>query len=132
MSVDQATDHHRVVDDQHPDRVGAGHAATSPSSASFSAMTSSVNGLITYSWAPAASARDDLRLLALGGHHHQRDVAHVGRARTAWMNVSPSITGMFQSTRMTSGFVPASSSAEGLLTVPGLGDVEAEAAQQTG
>src|SRR5215218_777099 len=41
---------------------------------------------------------DDLPVLALGGDHHQRDARQAGLARTCVTKVSPSITGIFQST----------------------------------
>jgi hypothetical protein len=59
---DEAADHHGVVDDEHPHplgrrHAGVAHAVTSPSSASFSAMASSLNGLMTYSWRRPRAAR---------------------------------------------------------------------------
>ena len=72
-------------------------------------MTSSLKGLMTYSCAPAASART-MFACSLSVVTIMSDMSrNSSRARTLLMNVRPSITGMFQSTSATSGRRPASS-----------------------
>ena len=71
-------------------------------------MASAVNGLMTYSWAPAARARtiwvcslSEVTIMSVIDRQ-------AGLARTAETNCSPSITGMFQSTQARSGSQPPS------------------------
>ena len=113
-----------------------GHRTTScgsrPSSASLSRIASAVNGLITYSWAPAARARTIWRVLALGGDHHDVTLRQAGLARTAETNCSPSITGMFQSTQTRSGTQPVVEHVEALAAVAGRLDLVAEALEDPG
>src|SRR5918998_3980157 len=71
-------------------------------------MASAVNGLMTYSWAPAASAftiwvcsLSEVTIMIV-------TCRQAGLERTAETNCSPSITGMFQSTQARSGTQPPS------------------------
>src|SRR3954451_2822987 len=113
--------HGRLADQVRDDRARVGGAASlpgverghrttscgsSPSSASLSRMASAVNGLMTYSWAPAASARtiwpcslSEVTIMIV-------TCRQAGLERTAETNCSPSITGMFQSTHTSSGTQP--------------------------
>src|SRR6478736_4063019 len=92
---------------------GGGHtgssAGTSPSRSSLSRMASVVNGLIRYSWAPAASARTiwpcSLSVVTIISVM----VRQAGLARTRVTKVRPSITGMFQSMQARSTSSPDSS-----------------------
>src|SRR3954462_2865933 len=76
---------------------------TRPSRASFSIMAPSVKGLITYSWAPAASARTiwlcSLSVVTMTSVISRRR----GSARTLVKNSSPFMLGMFHSMRASSG-----------------------------
>src|SRR3954470_20904187 len=89
-------------------RHSAAPSGSRPSSASLSRIASAVKGLMTYSWAPAASARtiwpcslSDVTIMIVTARQ-------AGLARTAETNCSPSITGMFQSTQTSSGIHPPS------------------------
>src|SRR5206468_1745878 len=110
--VDDLTDSRGVRDLQAGVGSHSGHDLTSvsvgnkPSIASLSSSASGVNGLMRYSCAPAASART-ICVCSLSVVTIMRVMPRVsGRERTAVTKDSPSITGMFQSTRATSGSGP--------------------------
>src|SRR5690606_6382799 len=101
--ADEPTDDDGVVD--HKDAGGRHRPSgtSSPSRASLSRMMSAVKGFMAYSSAPADSARttwagsDSVVTMTSGRRSSD------GSARTARMKDRPSISGMFQSTRATSG-----------------------------
>src|ERR1035437_4380374 len=104
----QRPDHHRIIDHQHPYAIHR-PCDVSPSSCSLSTMISRVNGFITYSSAPAPSARDIspisvavVTIITLTWF--QRAFAR------SWRSISkPSISGMFQSSNTRSGALATSS-----------------------
>ena len=87
----------------------ASHRGRRPSSSSLSRIASGVNGLMRYSWAPAASARTiwpcslSVVTIIIVMPRHSR------RARTATTSSRPVMTGMFQSMQARSNVSPASS-----------------------